>query len=351
MAASQGANEVKLSVEFAGICLYVIQYAEKFVPGEKETKPPPASWVTVLMPTCVPNGGVSAKHEDGDTGARHVPYLLMDAANLTAYDKLLDNVLPRGDPSNAELANRIREAFGPPMPSGIVPDGPQFEVVRRLRREEIAFELAGSDEPIITLSPERLPLPDLSIYKLEGSGSPPQRGIKLKPGLVDDNPPPVELNVRTILRGGKLTATTISESGQGNVGIRRGPDWDRFEAAWVGSIKWERTIPGDSLTIQIRSFDGSQPTPVTLRPVEGNVIALKLANLCETNPLEWRAFEPRFDKDDVDFKWLFRLFDAADGGSLLRAMGRFKFPYPHLSPRGARPTGYTGCTGGQFGLP
>ena len=323
MAISQAANEVTLSVEFAGICLYVIQYKEKFVPGEKETKPPPASWVTILMPTCLPNGGVSAKHEDGETGARHVPYLLMDAANLTS----------------------------PPMPSGIVPDGPQFEVVRRLRREEIDFELAGSDEPIITLSPDRLPLPDLSIYKLDGSGSPPQRGIKLKPGLVDGNPPPVELNVRTILRGGKLTATTISESGQGNVGIRRGPDWDRFEAAWVGSIKWERTIPGSSLTIQIRSLDGSQRTPVTLRPVEGNVIALKLANLCETNPLEWRAFEPRFDKDDVDFKWLFRLFDAEDGGSLLRAMGTYKFPYPHLSPRGARPTGYTGCTGGQFGLP
>jgi len=350
MAATQGANEIRLSVEFAGICLYVIEREGPFKPDQQETKPPPALKVTVLMPTCVPNGRVSAKHEDGDTGARHVPYLLMDAANLTAYDKLFDNVLPPDDPRNAELAKRIREAFGPPLPSGNVADGPKFEVVRRLTNEEIF--LPGPRESIITLDPELLPLPDLSIYKLNGSGSPPERGIKLKPGLVDDTQPPVELNVRTILRGGKLTATTISESDKRNVGVRRGPDWDRFEAAWVGSIKWEQTIPGNSLTIQIRSFDGSQATPVTLRPVTGeNVIALKLANLCETNPLEWRAFEPRFDKDDVDFKWLFRLFDAEGGGSLLRAMGRYKFPYPHLSPRGARPAGYTGCTGGQFGLP
>jgi hypothetical protein len=306
MATSQGANEVTLSVEFAGICLYVID--------RRDAK---MTVVRILMPTCVPNDQVSAKHEDGDTGARHVPYLLMDLANLDQR-----------------------------VPPGTVADGPQFEVVRRLRGEEILFEL---NEPhgSVTLDPDPLPLPDLSIYKR----------IALKPGLIDDNKPPAELNVRAILRGGTLTATTFVGSGKRNVPDRKRRDWDKFEADWAGSIKWTRKIPAGSLNIGIRSWETGQNTPLTLAPVKrngGEVIELKIADLCETNPLEWREFEPRFRKDDVDFKWLFRLFDAPDSkddGSLLRAIGRDKFPYPHLRPRGARPAGYTGCTGGQFGLP
>ena len=304
MSSNPGANDVTLSVELAGICLYVIDRGQ------------PKMTVSVLMPTCVPNDRVSAKHEDGDTGARHVPYLLMDLANL--------------DPS---------------VTPGPVADGPQFEVVRRLRSEELFFELKEPEKGI-QLDPDPLPLPDLSIYK---------ERIGLKPGLFDDNPP-VELNVRTILRGGTLTATTVGGSGRGKAGAGRGPDWDKFEVDWAGSIKWTRTIPAGSLAIRIRSWATGQETPLTLRPVTRGgreVIELKIADLCETNPLEWKEFEPRFDKDDVDFKWLFRLFDAKDpkdGGSLLRAIGRYKFPYPHLSPRGARTTGTQGCTGGQLGI-
>ena len=146
-------------------------------------------------------------------------------------------------------------------------------------------------------------MPDLSIYK---------ETIGLKTGLFATNPP-VELNVRTILRGGTLTATTVGGSGSGNLAAGRGPDWDKFETYWAGSIKWTRTIPAGSLTIGIRSWDTGQVTPRTLRPVTRGgkqVIELKIADLCETNPLEWKEFEPRFDKDDVDFKWLFRLFEA-----------------------------------------
>jgi hypothetical protein len=316
MSSNQGGTDVTLSVEFAGICLYVIQ-------RDRQTETPtPASQVTVLMPTCVPNDRVSAKHEDGDTGARHVPYLLMDLANLD---------------------ERVR-----PGPVG---DGPQFEVVRRLRREEILFDPMGPEGSVVELDADPLSVPDLSVYK---------PAIAPKEGLFSDLPPNglPELNVRTILRGGKLTATTIGGSGTRNVGSNRGRDWDKFEADWAGSIKWTRTIPAGALTIRIRSWDNpGEDTSLTLRPVtrgDRQVIELKIADLCETNPLEWKEFEPRFDKDDVDFKWLFRLFtptDSKDDGSLLRAIGRDKFPYPQLRPRGARPAGMTGCTGGQFGLP
>ncbi len=139
-------NEVTLSVEFAGVCLYVIDRAKSA--GQETT-------VSVLIPTCVPNERVRNHHEDEDVGARHVPYLLMDLANL-----------------EPESAKRVRPGF--------VADGPRFQVVRRLSREELFFEPEESQGSIVQLVPDPLPLPDLSVYK-------PQ--IKLKVGLDSATPP------------------------------------------------------------------------------------------------------------------------------------------------------------------
>ena len=304
MATSARANEVTLSVEFAGLCLYVIH-------PQRET-------VSILMPTCMPtpDGRVKGEHEDKTKGERHVPYLLIDLANL-----------------------------GQNVPPGVVGDGPQFGVVRRLRREEIFIE---PEEPrSIQLDPDPLPLPDFGVYKGR---------IRLKESLLSDIPADAlpELNVRTILRGGTLAATTVGGSGTSGGRPSQNPKWDEEPADWAGSIKWTRTIPGNSLTIRIRNWDTRQETPLTLTPVTRGgreVIELKIAILCENNPLEWKEFEPRFVKDDADFKWLFRLFEANDGGSVLRAIRRNEFPYPKLLPRRARPAGDPGCTGGQIGGP
>jgi len=292
---------IELSIEFAGICLYVI-------PSQRET-------VSVLIPTCVPtpNGRVKTEHEDKTKGARHVPYLL---ANLANFDQS--------------------------VPAGPVGDGPQFGVVRRLTREELFFEPDASESNQI--DPDSLPLPDLTIYK----------EIGLQEGLLSDIAPNElpELNVRTVLKGGTLAATTIG--GSGSPVPSRNPHWDELEADWAGSIRWTGTVPGDSLTIRIRNWDTVQETPLTLRPVTRGgkpVIQLKIANLCEDNPLEWKEFEQAFDKRDVDFKWLFRLFAPNAGGSILAALGRKELPYPLLNPRGARTTGNTGCTGGKVTPP
>jgi hypothetical protein len=232
---------------------------------------------------------------------------------------------------------------------GLVADGPRFQVVRRLNREELEFGPEESTGSAIQLEPEVLPLPDLSLYKDR---------IRLNDLLSDIQPNErPEMTARTRLNGGTLTATTVGGSGNGGGRPGQNQDWDKDPADWAGSIRWTRKIPGSSLTIRIRNWDTGQITPVTLTAVKRNsgaVIELKVANLCETNPLEWKEFESRFDKDDVDFKWLYRLFGAKDpkhGGSVLRAIGRDKLPYPKLTPRGARTTGSTGCTGGQFGLP
>ena len=291
---------IELSIEFAGICLYVI-------PAEREP-------VSVLIPTCVPtaNGRVKTEHEDKTNGARHVPYLLANLAN-----------------------------FGQGVPAGLVGDGPQFGVVRRLSREELFFEPEGPTSD--RLDPDALPLPDLTVYTDR---------IRLRDGLLSDIQPNElpELNVRTILKGGTFTATTLG--GSGNPVPGRSPNWDESEADWAGSIKWTRTVPGDSLTIRIRNWDTGQVTPLTLRPITpGGRVELKIANLCEDNPLEWREFETRFEKRDIDFKWVFRLFAPKSGGSILAALGKKELPYPLLKPRGARTTGNTGCTGGKIGLP
>lgn len=303
MSSTVGASGVTLSVEFAGVCLFVV---------DRE----PKTSVSVLVPTCVPTTGVGTQHEDGDVGARHVPYLLIDLANLD---------------------------LGQTVTPGLVADGPRFQVVRRLSREEISF---GSEAPqdSIVLDPDPLPVPDLSQYK--------KKGMELKELLASilPNESP-ELNVRTTLNGGTLAGITLG--GPGNVG---GPaveksDWDKDPEDWAGSIRWTRPIPEGSLTISIHNWDTKETTPITLSPAPGrNVIELKIANLCEDNPLEWREFEERLNKDDVDFKWLYRLFRAESGGNLLDVFGGrgHKFPYPKLAPRRARTTGNTGCTPGQF---
>lgn len=287
---------IELSIEFAGICLYVI-------PAQRDT-------VSVLIPTCAPtpNGRVKTEHEDKTNGARHVPYLLANLAN-----------------------------FGQSVPAGLAGDGPQFGVVRRLNREEIFFAPEGPDSN--RFDPDPLPLPDLSVYNEQ---------ISLHDGLLSAIAPNElpELNVRTVLKGGTLAATTIGGSGSPVPG--RNPNWDESEADWAGSIQWTRTVPGDSVTIRIRNWDTGQETPLTLKPVTpGGRVELKIANLCEDNPLEWREFEPKFEKRDIDFKWLFRLFAPNAGGSILTALGRKELPYPLLKPRGARTTGNTGCTGGK----
>lgn len=302
MSVEPEAGDFTLSVEFAGLCLYVVD-------RRQETN------VSVLMPTCVPTDGrVKTEHEDKTNGARHVPYLLANLAN-----------------------------FGQSVPAGLAGDGPQFGVVRRLSREELFLEPEGPTSNRLDLAP--LSLPDLNVYK---------KDIRLRDGLLSAIVPNAspELNVRTILRGGTLTAITIG--GSGSSVPAENPRWDELDADWAGSIRWTRTIRGDSLTVRIHNWDTGQETPLTLRPVTrgaGPVIDLKIANLCEDNPLEWKEFEPTFERRDVDFKWLFRLFTPNAGGSILAALGRKELPYPLLKPRGARTTGNAGCTGGQFGLP
>jgi len=299
MSSGQVQNGVTLSVEFAGICLYVVDRQQRNV--------------SVLMP--VADGRVDEKHEDKTNGIRHVPYLLADLANIS-----------------------------PGVPAGLAGDGPQFGVVRRLSREEILFE--PEERGGITLQPDPLPLPDLTVYKSV---------IRLK----DDPLAPIgrgerpELNVRTILRGGTLVATTVVESSTRSGPPGQDPDWDKDPADWAGSIKWTRPISGNSLTIRIRNWDTGKETPLTLTvPPDGRqVIELKVAILCDENPLEWKEFKRRFQKEDVDFKWLFRLFEANDGGSILKAIKREKLPYPRLKPRGPRAAGDPGCTGGQFQRP
>ena len=134
----------------------------------------------------------------------------------------------------------------------------------------------------------------------------------------------------------------------------RNPHWDESEADWAGSIEWTRdTVPGDSLTMRIRNWDTGQQTSTYAEAGhprrQNEVIQLKIANLCEDNPLEWKEFEHNIAERDVDFKWLFRLFAPNAGGSILAALGRKELPYPLLKPRGARTTGNTGCTGGKVG--
>ena len=154
----------------------------------------------------------------------------------------------------------------------------------------------------------------------------------------------------------RCTRTTITLGGPGKVGGPpvQSPTGTKTRRTGQARLDGREQYRGGSLTIKIRNWDTGQSTPLTLKPSAGrDLIELKIANLCEDNPLEWKEFENRLQKDDVDFKWLYRLFEAKTGGRLLDVFGGrgHKLPYPKLAPRRARTTGNTGCTPGQFRLP
>ena len=85
---------IELSIEFAGICLYVI--------------PPQQGTVSVLIPTCVPtpNGRVKTEHEDKTIGARHVPYLLANLMNSARAYRLASSAMARNSESYGDSAAR-----------------------------------------------------------------------------------------------------------------------------------------------------------------------------------------------------------------------------------------------------
>ena len=286
----------ELRVELSGLCLYV--------------QDPDRSKVGLLMPDGRYRGKV-LDHPDGTRAVPHVGYLRFDLANLASRAA---RVSVR-DPSET----------------------PAYEVVHQFDRESLDFGLAETREQIDTTN---LALPDFDEFA-------PVK--ELAPAMFASRPP-AELLMRSVLRGGTLTSildTGVEWEMSGDLH----PDGKTHVHMYGGEVHWRRMIDGPGLTLRLVSLDADRVTEIPLTPTTARgdrpAIALKIANLCATNVLEWPTFEPYgVDGPDVDFKWLYRLLQLRAGEDPIKYPPS-ALPHPRPLPR-AKMNIFTDCHGGKI---
>jgi hypothetical protein len=280
-----------LRVEFSGLCLYLMH--------------PDGDQVGIVMPDARKRTA-DPRHADGTDGVFHVGYVRFDLANFDAD-----------------------------LPPGDIDNGPRYEVVHRFDREALDFDFPDEQS---SMSAE-LEFPDFKEF------APVLRPL---PGLFSEDPPKVLL-MRTVLRGGHLSGLSEGESWRFSTELN--PSAPAYGGQFASFSTWTRRVDGDGLTIRLRRFGDATPTEIPLRPARSEngdaVIALKIANLCAENPLEWPDLPFRgVVGDDVDFKWLYRLLEPP-GTTYAKLLRGDQFPVPER--RGRQPFGaFQDCMGGRL---
>jgi hypothetical protein len=287
----------ELQVDFSGLCLYVHD--------------PDQHRVAVLMPDARELLPPKGPHPDGTFGMPHAGYLRFNLADLPELPDLASH-LPLGDD-----------------------DRPQYEVVHLFNRQVLGFEITGEDGPIAV----NTRVPDLEAFAPNPDGMP---GARLVPiDGVFSPAPPAALLMRTIFEGGTLTGMNVRENwfipnlfnsgSPANAGI------------FANLVRWTRQV--ESVAIRLSGFDGTGIVRIPLRPAGSapDIVRIKVANLCSTNPMEWPELGIRAaDRDDEDFKWLYRILKPRAGTYEDLLMGH-RLPFPHLPPN--PPAGVEDCLG------
>lgn len=292
---------VTLRIEFAGLCLYVL---DKDKDGVTQR-------VGVVMPNCRNNdNNVDSRHADGTIGEPHVAYMRLDAGSL---------------------------GIGPV--SGESGDGPRVELIHRLLGELL------------------LPIEDATPRKVIGEPLVPilnsQHGdIALKPDLFTTAHP--DIVFRTVLVGGHFVAKRGGKTWRFPSSLRG--TFAAQTAPFEGTVVWEREFKSlEAIKLTMTSLDGTAPmTFPDLKPLaqhgdhEGrSLVMIKLANLCAHNPIEWDELDLRVVQEDKDFKWLFRLLDDTSRiGDWATRLDDRPLPFPVLDDNSME--GDEDCTGGKF---
>ncbi|HEU0055211.1 MAG TPA: hypothetical protein VFQ39_18620 [Longimicrobium sp.] len=280
----------ELRVSFTGLCLYLIH--------------PNGRQAAVLQPDARKDNA-NPRHADDTDGEFHAAYLRFDLASLaTGFP---------GAPGADEV--------------------PPYEVVHRFGRQVLDFGIPDDNNTALQV--------DLSVPDFGGFAP----TLQLLPGLFSTTPPD-ELLTRMVLNGGTLSG--LPEDSWKIPGFFH-PDGTPTPGQFASLITWSRQVEGDGIELTLTDFDGGNEVRIPLRPVTTDtgdqVLSLKVANLCAKNALEWPELGIRtVDQDDVDFKWLYRLFEPAQGsyGDLLRGG---TYPIPRLQH--GNPFGVEDCMGGK----
>jgi hypothetical protein len=243
----------ELRVRFTGLCLYRFDGKD------------PA--IDVLMPDARVADAAKMVHADGTRAEAHVGFLSIEREFLR----------------------------------GTVP-GARGDVVRRLTRESVRFALPASTEGV----KDELILPNFSQFAPD---------LVLDPSLLTAAPAPTLL-ARVGLSGGTLSGEDRDEEKQISRVIGAGGSISKGKFQHV--VTWSRTVPGTAVALELTTLDGQLTETIELQAARNStgdfVAEVRVANLCAHNPLEWPGYALlAVTPDDMDFKWLHRLYLPRDG--------------------------------------
>lgn len=260
----------QLQVKLTGLCVFGIHGADKKI-------------VVVMPDTRFRRDGrgavVPMRHADGDAAVPHVGYVRFNLANLSSTS-----------------------ATG--VPHTNIATAPPYEVTHRFNQESLDFGLAPDAQDITN---HELRLPNFDDF------APVKEPM---PTAFGDDPAttPPSVLMRTVLTGGTIRSTgTMGEDWYFNGDLR--PDGQRTEGYYNGDVQWIRDVDANELTLTIKRFKpetGDSTVTINLKPTSvgsgRQIIPLKIANLCATNPMEWRELDMRQVRGaDKDFKWFYNL--------------------------------------------
>lgn len=293
-----------LQVTFTGLNLFLVHADQR--------------QVAVLQPDARKSN--KTKHPDGTKGIPHVGYVSFDLAQLD---------LPQGAQpfvgGEAVYQFRGQEI----LDFGVPPSGPTDRMTGQAELpqiERIANESDGSGGFVSLLEPA--------------------------PRLFSTNsatPPPKSLLMRARLDCGNLSANPMEHWRFSRL-FRRDRD-DEYEQPFKSDVTWTRKVvtTASGLVMKIAKFDGTDERQIPLKPGPGNVLKVKVANLCGVNPLEWEELEDRrVTADDEDFKWIYHLLRVTRNRKYEKILLDCPLPVPQKPKNGN--AGVEDCFGASLSV-
>jgi hypothetical protein len=281
-----------LEIEFSGLCLYVVH--------------PDGNQVAVLMPDGRRRSNPDPFHADETDAVPHVGYLQANAADM-----------------------------GISLPGGEEGGAPRYELIHRFDRQAVDFDGAFSTASLTN----GLKFPVFDQFAPD---------VELRPGLFGTEPP-AELLMRMVLTGGTFESTQ-EEPIWRFTNLLNSEAEEEYGGQFASFAVWKRSVDAEVLNLRILDFEGNVQATLPLAPsTTGGKVCLKISNLCSDNPLEWVDLPIRkVTGPDNDFRWLYRLLQLPEGGSIETLVSEeAHFPIPLPVDLGGE-VGADDCMGGSL---
>ena len=296
----------ELWIKFSGLCLFATR---------------DDGTVTVLLPDArnLGVGGSEPRHEDRTPAAFHAGYIRMDLASL-----------------GVKATTNAPESV------------PHVEVVHRLHQQTISLVSKTPLSGAVDVS--QLLVPNFNVAGVHDSiADGIAEDLTVRPAVLEARPDS-GLLAQLTLRGGAFAPAVPTERWEFGATLRTRRTL--YSGHFAGVHTW-MTAVDDDFKLELTPFGKVDPTECfVLSPSDEarRVIAISIANLCATNPLEWTEYEKPSVQQDVDFKWFYKLLELPQGRTWDSELCGGELPIP-LVPRTTRPDGIAGCSKARIHVP